>query len=636
MGKFPIILLALIFLAACAPSPTLSDPMTAAQVTIVVGATQTAQAVRATSEAGYIAATGTAAAATSTGVAAASTAEAAVATATHASAMATATEDARLSQADQALVDIAVTVAQDNAAAAALLNQQVIQDNANRLAAEAVKRERSNLLAFIRGVVLIILLALSGFAILLLIGVMVFDRLDMAKQRRRALAILAGVAPAPSGSDKGNKLISVTAPAAALPPGQPGRLTTGQTPLAALPSNARSQVLRSQAVALRDYQADWGKWEGYRGEKVIVGVGLDGPISFDPAVNPHMLWTGSSRRGKSTNAVVYLTSLIRLGYYVVILNERASDFAPLTGRPNVTNLRAFSDNQRLDLALEAMKAAVAEMERRDLILQFKGLNNWASLLQAEPEAPPLFFLIDEAIELCQSGGQAYQDDLLNLIYKIASQAGKFSIGIGLCATDPTSRQLGSVGYGVIQQCGRVVFGFNSDSPSRSVLGDTSAVGLPPGQFIAVRGDGDRVAGVGFRADPPKLTGYLDRLAVPSVIPPATVARLTGPGAYLKTVENEALQEKDPALARLMSDSNLIGRYSGSNLTSRTAIAERLRSDGYQGWGSTGENVKRVELALEYRARVMGDEWARQIIEDKSTTALAAEDRARIEALAPAP
>lgn len=596
--------------------------MTEAQVALVVGSNMTAQAVSAAAATAY-----------ATAEIATAVYNAQIVTATHEAGMATATEDARLSQADQQRVDLALSVDSNNATAAAALNTQALADNAARLAAENDRRLKENTLSYIRGIVLIVFLSLAGLVILALTCLKVYDFIDRAIQRRRALALLAGKSPIQDAPAPAR--ISITGPTTPAP-----ELTTGQTsyprltadtPIAALPANTRSQLLRSQAYALRQFDANIAQWKTYEGSKALVGVGLDGPITFDPAIDPHMLWTGSSRRGKSSNAKLYLSALIRLGYYIVILNERASDYAAMSGHSNVTNLRAYSDSQRLDFALETIRAAVLEMDRRDQILQARGLNSWAKLIAAEPEAPPLFILIDEAIELCQAGGRGYQDELLSLIYKLVSQAGKFSIGIGLCATDPTARQLGDIGYGVIQQCGRVVFGFNSDSPSRSVLGDTSAVGLPPGQFIAVKGDGERVAGLGFNTDTATLINYVNGLPVANLKPPPAVARLTGPAVYLSgnSAPAEDLQEKDPALARLLADSALIGQYSGSKITSRTAIADRLRADGHPGWGSTGENIKRVELALEYRARVFSDTWAASILSSKPTTALAAEDRERL-------
>lgn len=224
------------------------------------------------------------------------------------------------------------------------------------------------------------------------------------------------------------------------------------------------------------------------------------PILLDTQASPHLFIAGSSRRGKTTGGLVpYVAWALTVGFNVVLLGERAADFGAFYEHCNVTNLRAFSDEERVELTQAALEAARREMERRDQVLHAAGLNTWRELLRREPnEAGPILIAIDEFLALATMGGTAVHRSMMQNVASLTSQAGKFGIGLVLAATDPRREAVGPMGYLAIKQCARMAFGFNDRGSSRSVLGDDAAFNLPQGNFIYEGVAGGRQRGVAFR------------------------------------------------------------------------------------------------------------------------------------------
>ena len=222
-------------------------------------------------------------------------------------------------------------------------------------------------------------------------------------------------------------------------------------------------------------------------------------ILLDTQVSPHLFIAGSSRRGKTSGGLVpYIAWSLSVGFNVLLLGERAADFGAFYEHPNVTNLRAFSDEERVELTQAALEATRREMERRDQVLHAAGLNSWRELLLREPgEAGQLVVAVDEFLALAAMGGTAVHRSMMQNVASLTSQAGKFGIGLVLAATDPRREALGSMGYLAIKQCARMAFGFNDRGSSRSVLGDDAAYNLPQGVFIYEDTTGRRHRGVAF-------------------------------------------------------------------------------------------------------------------------------------------
>ena len=65
---------------------------------------------------------------------------------------------------------------------------------------------------------------------------------------------------------------------------------------------------------------------------------------------------------------------------------------------------------------------------------------------------------------------------------------------------------------------------------------------------------------------------------------------------------------------------------------RSAICEVLREQGHVGWGRTGPNVQRVELALNYLA-AKGNGWAQGILSGRRSSAVGRAEAAAARGLA---
>ena len=629
-----VVLIAGIFLAAaCAPSPAATADLSQLQQTVSAAQAATAQ-VEATRQAATVAAVyfvqtvdaTTRQAGTATAVAVVTQQAIVDADMTRTFAVATLERAQELDDVEDNRVAIEMENRRSALVAADQLNQQIVTDNQRRLDQAAAKRDQQNAIAYTRSMVLVALMALLGLAVFIFIVAAIFDRFHRIRRREEALRILQGPQPQPDVPQL---------PASAVGGAGTGRLTISKPAdppmrLSALPPQQRVQLLQQSAASLAGHVANWDEFARWRKPgQVVIGVGPSGPVVFNLSLLPHIFAAGATRKGKSTLVRVLLAYLATSGYNVVILNERSSDFATLGTLPSVLNLRGFSAAQRLRLAQDAFAGAVEEMNRRDGILHAAGIPTWNEFLRQNPhEAPPTFIFVDEFLELAQGNRQA-QDGLMRDALTISSQAGKFGIGIGLNATDPTQRALGDVGYSVIQNCARICLGVNTTYASVSVLGDASAFGLPAGQFIAIDHDGQRHAGIGFNPRPEQLSAYV-RQYQPANVRPFPVA-ITAVSRSLTAEETQDdLDTVDPELSRIIEDSQVIATLSGSgrigrSADSRSAICEVLYDLGHIGWGRTGPNVRRVELALAYMAS-KGDQWAATILAKSRTTALTVDDK----------
>ena len=520
-------------------------------------------------------------------------------------------------------IDIEIENRRSALAAADQLNQQIVADNQRRLDQAAAEREREAAAKHARSIVLIVLMGLLGLVGILLLVAAIVDRLHRMSRREEALRALKGQQAAPAAPQ-------ITAADSARQP----RLTVSgppdpQTRVASLPPRQRTALLQQSVAALEGQVANWDEFARWnKPDQMVIGVGVNGPITLDLALLPHLFIAGATRKGKSTLVRVLLSYLATNGFNVVILNERSSDFAALADMPNVLNLRGFSASQRLRLAQDAFAGAVEEMNRRDEILHAAAVPTWREYLRNNPRETPLTFIfVDEFLELAQGNRQA-QDALMRDALTIASQAGKFGIGIGLNATDPTQRALGEVGYTVAQNCARVGLGLNSTYASMSLFGDDSAFGLPAGRFVVIDHEGQRHAGVGFNPRPAQLASYLEQRQ-PTVVRPFPVA-LTAVSRSLTTEETQPdLDTTDPELSRVIEDSQLISTILdsaaiGRATDSRSAICETLYELGHIGWGRTGPNVRRVELSLNYLAS-KGNQRAAAILAKSRSTSLTQDD-----------
>ena len=437
---------------------------------------------RSTSDAAAAQATGTAVASQATGQAAQIATAAAEATATTSAMVATATWDALVAQekeisvqqtAEAGAYSLSATATAD-AGIVAFMEAEAAQTIREREAAVARQQMWNRITPWLVAAIVVVGSAL----VMMMVGGYVVERANRAK-------------PQPAGDTwvmwhpEGPRVIPAQRPT--LPRVEEPRalLTAGTTPLA--PENTEEAAW-----------SDFARWRS--STRAPLGRAGDGPVLLDARVSPHLFIAGSSRRGKTSGGLVpYVAWALSAGFNVMLLGERAADFGAFYGHSNAANLRAFSDEDRVELTRDALEAARREMERRDHVLHGAGLNTWHELLRRQPdEVGPLLVVVDEFLALATMGGTAVHRSMMQNVASLTSQAGKFGIGLALAATDPRREALGPMGYLAIKQCARMAFGFNDRGSSRSVLGDEAAFNLPPGAFIFEDVGGGRRRGAAFR------------------------------------------------------------------------------------------------------------------------------------------
>lgn len=551
----------------------------------------------------------------------------------------TRTEEARLAGVKAQRDDIQTGMLADSAAAQAELNAQALAHNQELIALDLEKRETEARYERIKHYVTLTLAGLAALVVVVIFALVVgtwimawaADRKAQRDLLRRGL-LGDGQRPATARVDDANVIEGAAVEIQPASGGDPGRIT----------------VLEAHDL-LRGRRANWQMFTDWRERYLIpLGAGVDGPVTLNVLESPHLAIVGSSRMGKSTGGLLTVGAWhLSHGAHVLFLNERASNFRPFYTHPNAVHLRAYSLDARMALAQGAVEAMLREMERRDNVLHRAGFNTWHQIVESGElarnpefggEHGGLVIVIDEFLSMMAASSTATRDAFMTALVHLTAEAGKFDISAVVAATDPRREALGRYGYTAMQQMARMVFGFHGDGPSLSILGNKSAVNLPVGHFILESESGRPQAGVAFRPSGDDLAAMLRRWPVsyrptPGCLTPLLAATADTPPSPPVAEPDEFARAAGLGYTRgVVEDARLIMRYAGSALQTRTAIARKLAADGHVGWGSSGENVRRVELALEYLSRARGVVWAADILKEAPGSSLGSVEREQAAAL----
>lgn len=603
-----ILIVALPLLVACS-RPTsreavVYDPIGPAMVTIAAATHTADMATRAAQQ--QIIATATAEAylnqqATRTAEQVTATA---AASATAVAAVPTATEAARIAAVKAELDNLELQAARQQIDAQAQLDLVTLRHTEQRMAAQVANEQRQNQIDAAWSIAKLAMFVL--LCIVLSGGAMAFLILRYKDHRLRAEALDYYKSVNPNPPPQNSAPAQITS---SRPPSDEIRLLEGQV-------------------------ANWSMFADWRDTvKVPLGVSPQGPIIINTVYSPHLFIAGATGKGKTTGGLWPLAAwALTTGQNVIFLNERAANFSAFYSHPNADHIRAYDDQSRVEAAMETLDSARREMERRDRMLHAAGLDSWASLRNVEPgESGNVMIVIDEFLTLATLGGTQVHRQMMQAAISLTSQARKFGISLVLVATDPRRDALGQQGYTAIKQCARIAFGFHDAGSSRSVLGDTSALNLPPGRMIVDDTNGNRHVGLAFHPQKDDISTLLrSRPVRPTPLP--DLLRAVSDGETVIEAPEPALpvlsaDEQEARAAgvdpQVVADARLISRYTGSRrIRTRRAITERLKDDGEIGWGSTGQNIARAELALLYLRDHKANEWAAQILEEAPTSALA--------------
>lgn len=628
-------------LAACGSSPAtgtggvVGAVETISYATAVAGnATGTAEASRAiatgTAEASRVYATGTAVMTTATAAAASTATAQANVSATAVMATETAVAPTRAEETRIAVVkaerdNIQTGMLEDSAEAQAELNAQALAHNQALIALDLERRAAEQRYERIKHYVSLVLGGLVVLVLVIIVSLVVgtwimawaADRKARRDLLRRGL-LTDGQRSAPAQSDD-NTIEG------ALSEARPASANRGQI-----------TVLESHDL-LRGRRANWQMFTEWRERYHIpLGAGVDGPVTLNVLESPHLAIVGSSRMGKSTGGLLTVGAWhLSHGAHVLFLNERASNFRPFYTHPNAVHLRAYSLDARMALAQGAVEAMLREMERRDNVLHRAGFNTWHQIVESGElarnpefggEHGGLVIVIDEFLSMMAASSTATRDAFMTALVHLTAEAGKFDISAVVAATDPRREALGRYGYTAMQQMARMVFGFHGDGPSLSILGNKSAVNLPVGHFILESESGRPQAGVAFRPSGDDLAAMLRRWPVgyrptPGCLAPLLTATADTPPPRSAEPDEFARAAGLGYTRGVVEDARLVMQYADSALQTRTAIARKLAADGHVGWGSSGENVRRVELALEYLSRARNVVWAADILKEAPGSSL---------------
>lgn len=609
-------------LSACGPAPTSTgtggSPVDGAVMTIQAAtgtsAAVTATAYRVSADETMVAAQGTAEAAGHMTATAQANVTATLVAGTATAIVPTQTEAARVSNVAATQDAIALSMQADAATAQARMNVQSLTHNDALVQLDIDQRQDDQRLDNWSRIAR---LALAGLAVVVAVVLIVLiaatRTLAWAADRKAQRELIRSG----SGQDR---------PAGRGYETQPAPIRIVDPPALPAPGSRKQQVdiLRNDHLLLEGARANWDQFVSWPDNKLIpMGVAVGGPVFLDVRSSPHLAILGSSRMGKSTGGILPVAGFyLSRGAHVVFLNERASNFSPFYAHPNALHLRSFSLDARLSQAQRTIAAFLQEMERRDTILHREGFDSWFEYVRDSgvDEAGHIVAVIDEYLSLLARASSAARDSFMGDLVELTSEAAKFGIGVVLAATDPRRDALGAKGYTALQQCTRMVFGFRGEGPSRSALGDNSAVNLPVGHFVLETVAGQRRAAVAFNPSPADMSRLMTHWPASYQPIPAGLAPLLESNGDNSdrpaTVDcgTDHLEARRHGFERLVvEDASLVVKYTGSDLRTRTGIARRLAEDGHVGWGSSGENVRRVERALEYLTRVKGNSWAADLL-----------------------
>ena len=241
-------------------------------------------------------------------------------------------------------------------------------------------------------------------------------------------------------------------------------------------------VQQSLAAAPDLAPPPWSLFTGWRwnANTLPIGAGPDGLIALDPEHDPHVMIAGTTGAGKTRHGLTVLAAgALRLGWHVVVLNRAGSDFQPLAAHPR---LHIFDDPGS---PLSLLKAAAAEVDRRNETLRAANASTWSRLDDAPPR---ILIIIDELVALTQSMVEERNAAAIwrNVVH-VTSAGRKCGLHVAFATTDPTHKTLGRLGLVARDNCARVAFRLRT---GQAIMPGGSALDLAPRRFLALTSAGN--------------------------------------------------------------------------------------------------------------------------------------------------
>lgn len=325
--------------------------------------------------------------------------------------------------------------------------------------------------------------------------------------------------------------------------------------------------------------APWSIVESWRGPGFSIGVDETlRPVIVNPETTPHLLVAGTSGSGKTRGILLpVVVQALNNGWNVVLVNDRAADFAAVRSHPALSN--PSKDNES---KVEMVERVAAEVRRRDQVLRDASATTWGRM---DRPGAPLMLVVDEIVSFAWSLRSTTPDlarRLWSAIITITSEGRKMAIMFVGATTDPTYRTLGKEGLTMRENCGRVAMKMKNAAQSRAILDEPSAETLGRFEFVAALGFGEQVRGRAFSPEDHQLLHSIRRPVVEELSP-------------LELPEPK-VQEENRLADREIEDMILMWRMDG---VSYNEICRRL------GWAIGGNNLYKVQ-EIERQAKARAD------------------------------
>jgi len=208
---------------------------------------------------------------------------------------------------------------------------------------------------------------------------------------------------------------------------------------------------------------------------VVLGRDMQGqPVYADLASMPHVIVAGASGSGKSVGLNVMLASLLSSRtpeeLRLLMIDPKVVELAPYDGIPHMA-MPVVTDMKE---ATEALKGAVAEMERRYQLFAAAHTKNIASFNARAPKAdrlPYLVIVIDEFADLIMQQGKEVEAAVVRL--------GQKARAAGIHIVLATQRPSVDVITGIIKAnfSSRIAYRVAQSVDSRTILDEPGAENL---------------------------------------------------------------------------------------------------------------------------------------------------------------
>jgi hypothetical protein len=250
--------------------------------------------------------------------------------------------------------------------------------------------------------------------------------------------------------------------------------------------------------------ASWRRMsEEWQGGSLPLGMSIEGMVSVNTNVNPHLLLAGTTASGKTHFGLRPLAvAALADGWQVIIFHRRSSEYLPFGKHPN-----AFVVPLEDNLAHEAVQLFFKineEIRRRIKEMTQNKVHYWLDLEEAA--AHRTLIIIDDFQDIITAlTSVERRSELWQLARSITAEGQRAGIHLVIAVQDPSYIDLD---LRIRRYMAPVSFRVDKVLNSRVVLNTDGAESLHPRQFMAILNE-NLVFGFAFAPDDTDITRFLD-------------------------------------------------------------------------------------------------------------------------------